>query len=57
MRRRVILTGALGGGGLGCIILGIALIYPPAAVIAVGVALLALLTFDPDAARRLTWPR
>jgi hypothetical protein len=42
---------------LALIVGGIALIYPPAGLIAAGLALLAGLTFDPAAARRLTWPR
>lgn len=36
---------------------GIFLIYPPAGMVAAGLALLGLLTFDPSHARRLTWPR
>ena len=36
---------------------GIALIYPPAGLIAGSLGLLALLTFDIDKVGRLTWPR
>ena len=39
------------------IVTGIALIYLPAALIAGGIAGLALITFDPARARRMTWPR
>lgn len=39
------------------IIAGIALVYPPAAFIAAGIAVLAAVTFDPSKAGRLTWPR
>ncbi|MCC6619481.1 MAG: hypothetical protein IT341_10645 [Chloroflexi bacterium] len=42
---------------LALIIAGIALIYPPAAFIASGLAILAAVTFDPNRAGRLTWPR
>lgn len=48
---------ALAVVALACIVGGIALIFPPAGMIATGVALLAALTFDPTAVRKLTWPR
>jgi hypothetical protein len=40
-----------------CIVGGLALLSPPVGLVAAGVTLLALLTFDPAKARRLTWPR
>jgi hypothetical protein len=39
------------------VVTGIALIYPPAGVIAAGLVLFGFITFDPSAARRLIWPR
>lgn len=54
---RWVLTVAVTLAALGCIVAGIALIYPPAGLIATGVALIAALTFDPSAARKVTWPR
>jgi hypothetical protein len=43
--------------GVALIVGGLALAYPPAGLIAAGVALLLALTFDPSRLRRLTWPR
>lgn len=43
--------------GLACIVGGVALVYPPAGLVALGVVLLGAITFDPTAVRRLTWPR
>jgi hypothetical protein len=54
---RPLLTAALGFLAVGLVVAGIFLIYPPAALIAGGVAIFAFLTFDTTAARRLTWPR
>ena len=54
--RRVLVV-ALVLTGLGCVVAGVALIYPPAGLIATGIALFAALTFDPAAARKVTWPR
>ena len=56
-RRGLLLTLFVAITGLALVVLGIALIYPPAGLIACGLALIAGLTFDPAAARRLTWPR
>ena len=42
---------------LACIVVGIWAIYPPAGLIATGLALFAGLTFDPSSARKVTWPR
>jgi len=42
---------------LGCIVVGIWAIYPPAGLIATGLALFLALTFDPSSARKVTWPR
>lgn len=39
------------------VVAGIAFIYPPLGLISGGVALLAILTFDPTKAGKLTWPR
>ena len=39
------------------VIVGLALIYVPAAIVAAGIALFAIVTFDPERASRLTWPR
>jgi hypothetical protein len=36
---------------------GIGLVFVPAGMVAAGVAMFALLTFDPANARKLTWPR
>jgi len=59
LRRRTIrmlsILGVLAGVGL--VVAGVALIYAPAGFVVAGVALLGLITFDPTAARRLTWPR
>jgi len=59
LRRRgsLLLTLFVAFAGLALVVVGIALIYPPAGLIACGLALFAGLTFDPAAARRLTWPR
>lgn len=56
LRRR---TAAIAASALGVVLVvaGLGLAYPPAGVVAAGVALLALTTFDPDAAGRLSWPR
>lgn len=56
-RRRQLLALAVAVLAMVLIVAGIALIFPPAALIAAGVALIGLLTFDPTHARRLTWPR
>lgn len=56
-RWRLLAFVALALAGLGLIVVGIALVYPPAGLIALGLALFAGLTFDPAAARRVTWPR
>jgi hypothetical protein len=39
------------------IVVGLALIYVPAAIVAAGIALFGLVTFDPERVSRLTWPR
>lgn len=52
-----LLTVALIVVALGCIVGGLALIYPPAGLIATGVAILLAVTFDPASVRRVTWPR
>jgi hypothetical protein len=56
-RGRLLVTLLVALGGLALVVAGIALIYPPAGLIATGLALFAGLTFDPSAVRRLTWPR
>jgi hypothetical protein len=43
--------------GLGLVVIGIFLVYPPAGVIAAGLAILGASTFDPARAARITWPR
>jgi hypothetical protein len=55
LRRSLLLLMVLAGVVL--VVAGIALIYPPAGVIAAGLALFGILTFNPSAARRLIWPR
>jgi hypothetical protein len=42
---------------VGLIVAGIAMIFAPAGYIAAGLALLAILTFNPATVRKLTWPR
>ena len=54
---RLVSVVALAFGGIVFILLGLALIYPPAALIGIGLALFGVLTFDRDRASRLTWPR
>jgi hypothetical protein len=54
---RPLLALAIALVGLLCVVAGVALIYPPAGLVVAGLAILASLTFDPAAARRLTWPR
>lgn len=44
-------------GGLALVVAGIALIYAPAGLIAGGIAVIGVATFDPSYARKLTWPR
>lgn len=55
--RRLLATVASAFVALALIVVGIALIYPPAGMVAAGVALLALLTFNPNKVGRVTWPR
>lgn len=43
--------------GAACVLIGVALVFVPAAWIVAGLGVFALLTFDPDRAGRLTWPR
>lgn len=43
--------------GAACVITGVALVFAPAAFIVAGAGVFALLTFDPDRAGRMTWPR
>jgi len=59
LRRRggLLLTLLVVLAGLVLIVVGIAMVYLPAGLIACGLALFAGLTFDPAAVRRLTWPR
>ena len=54
-RRLVTIAGLMAVVAL--FVAGIALIYPPAGLIAGSLGLLALLTFDIDKVGRLTWPR
>jgi hypothetical protein len=55
MRRAIALLVPL--AGLVFVVAGIALMYLPAGMIATGVAILAVATFDPGKAGRITWPR
>jgi hypothetical protein len=59
LRRRggVALTLLVAAAGLVLVVVGVALIFLPAGLIATGLALFAALTFDPAAVRKLTWPR
>lgn len=54
-RRLLTIAGLI--ASLGLVVTGIALIYAPAGLIAGGLGLFALLTFDLAKAGRLTWPR
>lgn len=54
-RRLLTIAGLLGSVVL--VVAGIALIYAPAGLIAGGLGLFALLTFDLAKVGRLTWPR
>jgi len=45
------------GAGVGLVLWGVGLIYPPAAVIGAGLAVVAAVTFDPAKRGRLQWPR
>jgi hypothetical protein len=54
---RPALTLGLALVGFALVILGVAQIYPPAALIVAGFCLLGVLTFDPRHVRKLTWPR
>lgn len=54
---RGLLSLSIAVAGLACIVAGIAWIYPPAGLIATGLALFLALTFDPSSARKVTWPR
>jgi hypothetical protein len=42
---------------LGLVVAGVALIYAPAGLVVAGILLMAVVTFDPGSARRITWPR
>jgi hypothetical protein len=59
LRRRgpALFTLLIALAGLALIVVGIALIFLPAGLIATGLALFAGLTFDPAGVRKLTWPR
>lgn len=54
---RRLVTYALLMASTALVLAGVALIYLPAALIGGGLAGFALLTFNPAAARRITWPR
>jgi hypothetical protein len=54
-RRLLTIAGLIASFGL--VVTGITLIYAPAGLIAGGLGLFALLTFDLAKAGRLTWPR
>lgn len=58
-RRRLpaLLMTVIGLIAVALIIRGIAMIFEPAGWIAAGLALLAILTFNPVTVRKLTWPR
>lgn len=56
-RARALVTMALAIIAVALVVFGLSLIYPPAGFIAAGLAVLAILTFNPTAAGRLTWPR
>lgn len=56
-RRRAGAAIAAATTGIISILIGAALIYPPAAFILAGIGILGALTFDPTRAGRLTWPR
>jgi hypothetical protein len=56
-RARSLMVFALIGASTALVLAGVALIYLPAALIGGGLAGFAFLTFNPGAARRLTWPR
>jgi hypothetical protein len=56
MTRRIA-TFALLGLGAAMIVVGLALIFPPAGLVAAGALVVAVVTFDPERASRLTWPR
>jgi hypothetical protein len=43
--------------GISLVVVGVALVFAPAGLVIAGLALLALVTFDPARAGRLTWPR
>lgn len=57
MSRDRLLVLALLLAGVGSIVAGLALWHPSAGLVALGVAILAGLTFDPAEIRRLRWPR
>lgn len=48
---------AMAVAGVLLVVLGIFLFYAPAGIVAAGLALLGAVTFDPESARRLRWPR
>jgi hypothetical protein len=57
MNRRLALTIAAFCLALALIVIGIGLVFVPAGMVAAGLALLAMLTFDPAKVGRVTWPR
>ena len=57
IRWRRLLTFAALAAAFGLVVAGVALIYAPAGLIAGGLGLFALLTFRPENAGRLTWPK
>jgi hypothetical protein len=54
---RLVLTTAGLLVALALVVAGVALVYAPAGLIAGGLGLFAVLTFDRSKAGRLTWPR
>lgn len=48
---------ALGLAAVALIVAGISMIFLPAGLIASGLALFGILTFNPATVRKLTWPR
>jgi hypothetical protein len=55
MSRRIVIV--LLGLGVGCIVAGLAVWHPAAGLVGAGIAILGLVTFDPDHAGKLRWPR